>query len=163
MDKISAKFSKIYDKYIDKIYRFIYFKVDSEEISQDLTSETFLRAFEAFKTEKINNISAFLYKTAKNLIVDYYRQKKKQEAFVDFLRDPSENLEEKAILNSDLEKMKKTLLTLDEEDQNLLIWYYIEGISVKEIAKMLNKSENNVRVCIHRALKTLRDKINQTL
>jgi len=60
MDKASRQFSKIYDKYIEKIYRFIYFKVNSVEISQDLTSETFLKAWQAFQREKINNIPAFL-------------------------------------------------------------------------------------------------------
>jgi len=164
MDKLSAKFSKIYDRYIDKIYRFIYFKVGSEEICQDLTSETFLRAWEVFKKEKIDNMPAFLYKTARNLVVDYYRQKEKlQNSPLSFLSGSTENLEEKAILNSDLEKMREALLTLKEDDQNLLIWYYLEGIPVKEIAKMLEKTENNVRVSIHRALKALKEKINQSL
>jgi RNA polymerase sigma-70 factor (ECF subfamily) len=71
------EFSKLYDKYIAKIYRFIYLKVNSEEIAQDLCSETFLKGWQAFKNSqnKIENPSAFLYRIARNLVTDYYREK----------------------------------------------------------------------------------------
>ena len=49
MKNLRKIFSKIYDRYIDKIYRFIFFKVNSQEIAQDLTSETFLKTWESFK------------------------------------------------------------------------------------------------------------------
>jgi RNA polymerase sigma factor, sigma-70 family len=164
MDKASRQFSKIYDKYIEKIYRFIYFKVNSVEISQDLTSETFLKAWQAFQREKINNIPAFLYRTARNLITDYYREKAKFQT-VSFQNpsfvDPNQSPQEKAIINSELERVKKALATLEEDQQNALILYYLEGIPVREIAQILEKSENNVRVLIHRALKNLREKLTQ--
>src|SRR3989344_1984385 len=75
------EFSKIFDSCINKIYRFVFVKVSSEEIAQDLTSETFLKGWEAFQAsygqdgQKIENPQAFLYKIARNLVVDYYRQK----------------------------------------------------------------------------------------
>ena len=70
------EFGKIYDKYIDKIYRFIFLKVSSEDVTKDLCSETFLRGWEAFQDEKkIDNIQAFLYQIARNLVIDHYREK----------------------------------------------------------------------------------------
>ncbi|PIU15604.1 RNA polymerase subunit sigma-70, partial [bacterium (Candidatus Gribaldobacteria) CG08_land_8_20_14_0_20_39_15] len=73
MANLRKKFSKIYDQYINKIYRFIFLKVNSQEIAQDLTSETFLRGWESFKekNEEIENIQAFLYRIARNLVTDH--------------------------------------------------------------------------------------------
>jgi RNA polymerase sigma-70 factor (ECF subfamily) len=162
-------FSKIYDKYIEKIYRFIFLKVNSKEIAEDLTSETFLKAWESFKektekNEKIENISAFLYQIAKNLVFDYYRQKEKFQTLpLDSfqLADSKTNLQEKEILNSDFEIVKKALFQLNEDYQNVLIWYYLDGISIREIAKMLDKSESATRVLIHRALSALRENFDK--
>ncbi len=81
MDKLKKTFSAIYDKYINKIYRFVFIKVNSQEIAEDLTSETFLRGWEAYKKasnphrQKIDNPSAFLYQIARNLVIDQYREK----------------------------------------------------------------------------------------
>lgn len=77
MDSINEQFSQIYDQYIDKIYRFIYLKVSSQEIAEDITSKVFLKGFEAYKDSKssIGNPGAFLYQIARNAIVDHYRSK----------------------------------------------------------------------------------------
>jgi len=107
MKNLRKIFSKIYDRYIDKIYRFIFFKVNSQEIAQDLTSETFLKGWESFKNgTKIENPQAYLYKTARNLVIDFYREKGKVQivsADNPLIPDPAPNLEEKAMLSSDLD------------------------------------------------------------
>lgn len=166
MEKIKKIFSKIYDQNIEKIYRFIFLKVNSQEIAQDLTSETFLRAFETFKekaeNQEIKNPRAFLYKIAKNLIIDYYRQKDKFQVISaenTVLIDPRQNLEEDFAKNSEFEKVRTALSQLEEDYQNVLIWYYLEEIPVKEIAKMLDRTESATRVLIHRALNSLREKL----
>ena len=159
------EFSKIYDKCIDKIYRFIFLKVNSQEIAQDLSSETFLRGWEAYKSNpKIDNPFAFLYRIARNLVTDYYRQKARTQ-FVSPeavpIIDPNPGIEEKAVLNSDLEQIKAVLADLKEEYQNVIIWRYLDDLSIPEVAKMLDKSEEATRVTLHRALKALRAKINE--
>ncbi len=158
------EFSKIYDKYIEKIYRFIYLKVNSEEIAQDLCSETFLKGWESFKNnQNIENPSAFLYRIARNLVTDYYRQKgRAQIVSTEFtsITDPNPSLEERMTLNSDLEQIKTVLVDLKEDYQNVIIWHYLDDLPIPEIAKMLNKSEENTRVLLHRALKSLKNKLN---
>ncbi len=165
MDKIKKEFSKIYDQYIEKIYRFIFLKVDSKEIAEDLTSETFLRAWEVFKNQKIENISAFLYQTAKNLIVDFYREREKTKIVSlktnNFVNDSHQNFEQKIKLSFDLERIKKALKELNEDYQNAIIWRYIDGLSIREVAKLLNKTEGATRVLLHRALEALRNKIEK--
>lgn len=166
MSNLRENFSKIYDKYVDKIYRFVFVKVNSQEIAQDLTSETFLRGWKSFQDQnkKIENHSAFLYQIARNLVVDYYRQKGKNSVISTEnlpITDPRTNLEEGAIFASDLDVIKANLAGLKDEYQTVVIWHYLDDLSVPEIAKMLNKSEEGVRVTLHRALKALRDKVEE--
>jgi len=170
MANLKKEFSKIYDQCIDKIYRFVYLKVNSQEIAEDLCSETFLRGWEAFKASqnqnnpKIENPSAFLYKIARNLITDYYREKGKAQivsAENTRIIDPRVNLEEKAALNSEMERVRLALINLKEDYQDIIIWSYLDQLSAAEIAQILDKSEGAVRVMLHRALKALQNELNQ--
>jgi len=157
-------YSKIYDKYVDKIYRFVVLKVKSQEIAEDLTSEVFLRGWQSFKEkkDKIENMQAFLYQIARNLLADHYRQSSKaQLVSVEYapITDSSQDLEEKAFLRSDLEQVKAALVNINEDYREVIIWYYLDELKVSEIAKMLDKSEPTTRVLIHRALKALRNEL----
>ncbi|TSC53741.1 MAG: RNA polymerase sigma-70 factor, ECF subfamily [Microgenomates group bacterium LiPW_31] len=169
MEKKRKEFSKIYDKHIEKIYRFIFVKVSSQEIAQDLCSETFLRGWEAYrKTEnpgsEIRNIQAFLYQIARNLITDHYREKGRTE-FVSpemvSIVDPNPGIEEKMALSSDIDNIRTALVSLGGEYQDVIIYRYLDELSISEIAKIMEKSEGAVRVALHRALKSLRTIINK--
>lgn len=166
------EFSKIYDRYIDKIYRFIFLKVNSQEITQDLTSETFLKGWEAFKksqnpghnNQKIENPSAFLYQIARNLVIDHYREKgKAQLVSVEYtpIIDPKQDLEEKSLLESDIGQIRLALTGLKDNYQNVIIWHYLEDLSISEVAKMLDRTEEATRVLLSRALKSLRSVIDR--
>ena len=168
MDNIKEQFSDLYDQYIDKIYRFIFIKVSSQEIAEDLTAEAFLRAWEALKKHsnphprRIEHPSAFLYKIARNLVIDYYRQKDKlQSVNLEAVQiyDPSANLEEKAILGSDVDAVRKALSGIRDEYREVITWHYIDELKVPEIARIANKSEGAVRVLLHRALNSLRESL----
>jgi len=167
MDKKQKIFSKIYDEYIEKIYRFVFLKVGSKEVTQDLCSETFLRAWNVFKAnpKKIKNQQAFLYKIARNLIVDYYRNKSRTETIpiesVPIV-DLRANFEKNILISSDLEEIKSALSNIKSEYQEVIIWYYVDELSVPEIAQILNKPEGTVRVTIHRALNAIRDQIQES-
>ena len=160
-------YSDIYDKYVDKIYRFIFLKVKSSEIAEDLCSEVFLRGWQAYKSQnekqksqnKIENIQAFLYQIARNLLADHYRETgRAQLVSVEYapITDSSQDLEEKALVQSDLEQVKAALANIKEDYREVIIWYYLDELQVPEIAKILDKSEGTCRVLIHRALKALR-------
>lgn len=159
------EFGKIYDKHIEKIYRFIFLKVSSEDIAQDLCSETFLRGWEAYKNtdNKIENPSAFLYRIARNLVTDHYRDKgRTQIVSTDSLpiADPRPGFEEKIALDSDLVQVKAALTNLKDDYQNVIIWHYLDDLPIQEVAKMLDKSEETTRVLLHRALKSLKNELN---
>ncbi|MDP3093138.1 MAG: sigma-70 family RNA polymerase sigma factor [bacterium] len=165
MGNLQNRFSKIYDQYISRIYRFIFLRVNSTETAQDLTSETFVRAWDRFRAgnpkPEIKNWAAFLYQIARNLVIDFYREKSKiQIVSASYVADPGMNLEEKAILNSDMGQVKLALSKLGEEQQEVIIWRYLDGLSVKEIALILGKPEGTIRVITHRAMAALREQMN---
>ncbi len=167
MKNPQKKFSKIYDKYINKIYRFIFLKVNSLDIAEDLCSETFLKGWQVFKEDsnKIENPQAFLYQIARNLVIDHYREKGRTN-FVSPeivpIVDPNPGVEEKMALSSDIDNIRTALVSLGGEYQDVIIYRYLDDLSISEIAEMLNKSEGAVRVMLHRALKALRATVNKT-
>jgi RNA polymerase sigma-70 factor (ECF subfamily) len=159
------KFSKIFDKHISKIYRFVYLKVDSQETAQDICSETFLRCWKAYKVKnnKIENHTAFLYQIARNLIIDFYRKRDKTKTIsIENYMEQSDskiNIEEKALLESDFNQIKTALLDLKDDYQNVIIWHYLDDLPIPECAKLLDRTEDAARVLLHRALTALREKV----
>ena len=166
MDKLEKNFGEIYDNNINQIYRFIYLKVNSQSIAEDLTSETFLKGWERFKNKsnKINNPRAFLYQIARNLVVDHYREKgRSQTVSVDSIPiiDTSNNIEEKAELDSEMEMIKCALGNINDEYREIVVLRHIEDFSISEISEALNKSEGAVRVMLHRAINSIKEEIDR--
>ncbi len=152
-------FSEFYDSHVNKLYRFVYLKVSSKETSQDLTSEVFLRFWEQLNSPtKIENPRAFVYQIARNLVIDHYRKNEPQKIQPELvqIKDTKTNLEQKILLDADIDEVKLALSKIPEQYQNVLIWYYLDEFSVHEIADITGKTENNIRVLIHRALSALR-------
>lgn len=166
MDNQKAKFSLIYDQFVNKIYRFVFIKVNSFELAEDITSETFTRCWESFKKGKdIENVQAFLYRIARNLVIDYYRQKGKAgpALCVDDvpIEDTKADLISQSFDSSDMDIIKKGIGNLNSDYQDILILYYIEDMPVAEIALNLEKSEGAVRVTLHRAMESLKKEVEK--
>lgn len=164
LDKKREQFSEIYDQCIEQIYRFVYVKVNSQEIAEDLTSKVFLKGWEAYSSNnQIDSPRAFLYKIARNAVTDFYREKGRTNIIsADFaiynVKDRT-NLEKKALLDSDLEVVKKALQGLSDDYQNVIIWHYLDDLSILEVAKLLDRTEEATRVLLHRALKSLKKEL----
>ncbi len=157
------KFGKLYDENVEKIYRFVSLKVSGEETARDIVSETFKKGWEAFKKNpKMKNPRAYLYRIARNLVIDHYRTKKEHLSPEDVvLEDEKDDPKEVAELNLEMENIKKALKNLKDEYQNVVIWRYMEEMEVSEIADLMDKSENSVRVQIHRAITALEKELSQ--
>jgi RNA polymerase sigma-70 factor (ECF subfamily) len=167
MSNLRKSYSDIYDKYVKKIYRFVFLKVRSAEIAEDLTSDVFMRGWQAFKEncDKIENIQAFLYQIARNLLADHYRHETKaQFVSVDLappIIDAGQDIEEQAFIWSDIERVKTALVKINDDYREVIVWYYLDELRVPEIAKILDKSEPTVRVLIHRALNALKAELKE--
>lgn len=156
-------FAQVYDEYSQSIYRYIYFKVSDQHIAEDLTGNVFLKCWEYIKDDKkkVDNIRSFLYSVAHNLVIDYYRSKKETVdlASAEQLKDETKlPLDLQISANQATQKLIKSLATLPDDYNDIITLHYIEEYSVREIAQILGKKENNIRVILHRALKSLKEK-----
>jgi len=154
-------FGKIYDLYIDKIYRFIFFKVKSAEEAQDLTSEVFLKAWQylsgpAGKT--ISNINAFLYKLARNSVIDFYRRQKNNVELNEAIEVEDKNMAvpEAVDIKNEWQNLMSSLNQLKDEYREVLLLRYTEELSVEEISKVIDKTNGATRVILHRAMIALK-------
>lgn len=165
MAEPEQKFSRIYDQYVDKIYRFVFLKVNSQEMAEDLTSKVFMKCWDVFRKDqdRIENPKAFLYQIARNIVIDHYREKGKARIvsadYAPQIADPRTNFQERAIINADLVKVKDAISGLNDDYQNVVIWHYLDDLSIKEVAKLLNRSEDATRVLLHRALSLLKQRL----
>ncbi len=164
MGDVKKEFGQIYDECVDKIYRFIYIKVNSKEVAEDLTAETFAKSWKSFEAsynsgDPIRNPQSFCYRTARNLVTDHYRVKGKANIVsLDSvqLADTNPGIEEKAMINSDMEIVMKGIANLKDDYQNVIIWRYLDEMSITEISELMDKSEEATRVMIHRAMSSLK-------
>ena len=172
MDSLNEQFSQIYDQYIDKIYRFVYLKVNSQEIAEDITSKVFTKGWESYQNKghpggnPIKNPGAFLYQIARNAVIDHYREGGRTIVMSTDVSaeivDPGTNAQDNAILSSDINTIRKAIQKLEKEHQDILIWHYLEDMPIANIAKLLDRPAGTVRVMLHRGLKDLKNIIQES-
>ena len=170
-NKDRQAFVKVYDLYVDQIYRFIYFKVGNKEEAEDLSSAVFLKIWSYLQENNIidsKTLRPLLYKIARNIIIDHYRKiNQRENVSLDKtmeqggLIDVKQDIAQRAEVMSDLMVIETKLPELKEEYREVIIMRYINELSIKEIAEILDKSKGNVRVLIYRALSTLKELMNQ--
>ena len=163
-------FIKAYDLYIDQLYRFIYFKVGNREEAEDLCSSVFLKTWNYILGNNLKEhktLKALLYKISRNLIIDHYRKTKGRETVslddenVMELADKKQNLNYGMELKADLLVLETKLPELKDEYREVIILRFVNELSIKEIADILEKSKGNVRVLIYRALNALKELLSQ--
>jgi len=173
MDK--QEFSEFYDKNIDKVFRFVYLRVDTTETAQDLTSLAFLKLWQRTSLRgvaqqrgdaAISNPTAFLYRIARNQIIDFYRQKSKKPISFDKVGEIADfqvaqpTFSQKIELTLEMERIKKVLYNIKPVYADVIIWHYVDEMPIKDIAQVLEKKEGNVRVLLHRALESLKKQLD---
>lgn len=159
--KIEKVFLSCYEEHSDALFRYCYFQTSNREVATDLLQDTFTKTWQYLSEGKqIDNIKAFLYKVAKNLIIDYRRKKKSYsleaitETGVDFKTEVSE--EEMVSDNFDKDFVVSKLELLEDDHREILTMRYINEMSIREIADTLDQTPNNVSVRIHRAVEKMK-------
>lgn len=158
--RTEADLSKAYETFSDAIFRHCFFRVYQREYALDLMQQVFMKTWEYMASGKsIENIRAFLYRTANNLIIDEVRKKKEQvslEALEEQGLEPGVDTREAVEATIDGAQVGTYLKKLPKEDREILVLRFIDDLSPKEIAAVLDKTANVVSVRINRALKKLR-------
>ncbi len=149
-------FARLYDRFVDKIYKYIYYKVGAKSDAEDLTAQVFLKAWEAIGRYRVTErpFSAWLYRIAHNLVVDHFRTKRDAVPIEEATR-----LEEKQADLDDLteahltaETLQRAINRLTHDQQQVIILRFLEGYSTEQVAEIMGKGQGAVRTLQHRAL-----------
>lgn len=154
-----AAFAELYNAYVDKIYKYIYYKVGNAPDAEDLCEQVFLKAWEAIGryTWCGYPFSAWLYKMAHNLVVDHYRMRRDTLPLNDVLATSDEPVDPQNMLRQTLDacELQEAIFQLTPEQRQVIALKFIEGYENAEIAQMMNKKEGAIRALQYRALRSL--------
>lgn len=151
----------IYDGYAPAIYRYAYRRLGQQQVAQDITSQTFHRFLRAVQNGggPEHNLSAWLYRVAHNLIVDYYRREPTDPpADVDevILVDEGVSQETQVVRNQQVTRMRAALQQLTPLQQQVIVLRFLEEMSIRETADITGKTEGAVKALQYRGLNSLR-------
>ncbi len=152
-------FEQFYKDNIDRIYRYVFFRVGhNEDVTQDLVSEIFMKALRNFhKYDPEISKSAWIYRIAHNHLANYFRDKKPQVDVDDVKYSlVGEDGRETLVQTEEQLQLEEALDQLDQDDRQLVTLKYIQGYSYKEMAEMIDKTSDALKVATHRAVKKLR-------
>lgn len=153
-------FGKIYQMFYKRIYRFCAINLYQQEIAQDICQETFVKAWrsiDSFQFKQGGSFQAFLFRIARNLIIDFSR-KKKNVSLENYQEiEQHDDIEERIDQASEEEHLHKVLDKLDSDEKQLIVLRYFEDLSFSELSQVVNIKEGALRVKVHRILKKIKE------
>ena len=157
-------FGALYERFLDPIYRYIFYRISSVEEAEDLTETIFLKAWENIRNREsageIENVRAWLYRIAHNQVIDYHRKKRPVSVDMDaHLQSNSEDrpsTEETVQAHIVQKGIQEAISALDEQAREIISLRFFNGLSHAEVAAVLDLKEGHVRVLQYRALKQLK-------
>lgn len=158
-------FGELYDRYVDLVYRYVYYRVGSAQLAEDLTSETFLRALRRIGsfTWQGRDVGAWFVTIARNLIADHYKSSRQRLELTTadvttvtgaprLVQDGPEN----AVLESMQNKvLLQSVKKLNAEQQECIVLRFLQGLSVAETARAMNKNDGAIKALQYRAIRSL--------
>jgi RNA polymerase sigma factor (sigma-70 family) len=155
-------FRMFYERYVSLVYRYIRFRINSDQDAEELTSEVFVKVWNSVQSYEWRGvpIKAWLFRIAHNLIVDKFRRKRFTLTSLSTWFSSNGHQEYERIEEQDV--IYRAFETLSYEQQVILYLYFYESYSYEEIAEVLGKTANAVGVAKFRALKRL-EKVFQSV
>jgi RNA polymerase sigma-70 factor (ECF subfamily) len=156
-------FGELYDRYVDLVYRYVYYRVGSAQVAEDLTSETFLRALRRLSsfTWQGRDVGAWFVTIARNLIADHYKSSRyRLEMTTDDVSQSGAPLTQEGPENAVLEAMQNKVLLeavkqLNAEQQECIVLRFLQGLSVSETAQAMGKNDGAIKALQYRAIRSL--------
>ncbi|MEU8227356.1 sigma-70 family RNA polymerase sigma factor [Kribbella sp. NPDC048915] len=158
----TTAFGRLYDRYLPSIYRYTYSKTTSRSAAEDLTSETFLRAFRAIarRPRAQLNFAAWLITIARNVVIDHHRSGWSRLAIVTDEVDPqvddSIGPEQAALASVSEASLRRAMDHLPEDQRECLLMRFFAGLSISETAAAMDRSDGAVKQLQFRATNRLR-------
>jgi RNA polymerase sigma-70 factor (ECF subfamily) len=154
-------FGKLYDRYVDSVFRFIFYRVNDRALAEDFTSETFLRALR--RIGGINyqgrDIGAWFMTIARNIVFDHVKSARfRLELTTAELLDGDESApspELTVLTNLTNARLLEAVNTLGDEQKECIVLRFLNGLSVAETAAVMGKNDGAIKALQHRAVKRL--------
>lgn len=156
----SAAFAELYDLHYRRVYTYIYYRVGNQELAEDLAADVFMRGWQAIGAFDYRGVpvAAWLLRIARNRVIDHFRRLGKRETVeledhhTDAAQDPESEVETR-LLRDDLMRL---MSHLTDDQRDVIILKFFEGMSNAEVASILGKPEGAVKSLQHRGLAALR-------
>lgn len=158
-------FSALYERYVNRIYSYIYYRTGNTHDAEDLTARVFHRALGHIGSYRNMGVpfSAWLYRIAHNLVANWHRDNSRRQevALEDHINLPqrAELPESSLMASQELEELLRAIRKLNGERQQLVILKFVERLSNADIALIMGRSEGAIKSLYHRTLLALRDDI----
>ena len=157
-----AALGELYDRYESRIYSYIYRRTGDNTLAEDLTAQVFLKMLEAIRNGKgwHSSFSGWLYRIAHNAVIDYYRQRDRQqqsdleEAMGVVSSDHNPVVIAEANMNAT--RLRAAIARLTDEQAEVISLRFLEGYSISEVSTMMDKTEGSIKALQYRAVATLR-------
>ena len=152
-------FGQIYDLYFEKVYRFVFYRVNHRETAEDLVAEAFIRVWK--KLPEMKDSAAFtgwVFQIARNLVIDHYRARR-ETIDLELLENViayQDNILDHVNFGFDEKIFLQALRELGEEQQMVIKLKFLDELTNGEIAKIMEKTEGAIRVIQHRAIADLK-------
>ena len=153
--------AEIHDLYYPQVYRYVHYRLDNEQVVEDISAEVFLRLLDHLHQHKgeIHDLRAWLLGTAAHLVSDHLRQRyrKPLEDLENYDALPASDDPQRTVEHNDNHReVREAIQQLTREQQHVLALRFSQGLSVEETAQMMNKTAGAIKVLQFRALATLR-------
>lgn len=158
-------FSLLYERFVTRIYNYIYYRTGNPHEAEDLTARVFHRALHHITHYDNRGVpfSAWLYRIAHNLVANWHRDnsRRKEVPLDDYSQQPQRSLapEVRVVNNQEMEDLLKAIRKLPADRQQLLILKFVEGMSNAEVAVIMTRSEGAIKSLYHRTLIALREEL----
>lgn len=148
-------FQDLYDDYVIDVYRFANWLSGDRFEAEDITSETFIRAWMRINTIRTETLKAYLFAIARNVYLEMLRKRKNQVALSDAYPDSAPELDELVASQLELRRARRVLMTLSEIDRAAFLLRVQHELPYAEIARILELSLTATKVKVHRVRKKL--------
>ena len=164
-----AAFGLLYDRYVDVVFRFVYYRVNDRGLAEDFTSETFLRALRRISTISYQgrDIGAWFITIARNIVLDHMKSARHRLEITtsDTLegKESSPSPESAVIEAMTSDRLMAAVQQLGDEQRECVMLRFMQGFSVSETAAVMGKNDGAIKALQHRAVRKLADLVGEDI